>query len=262
MNGSMNYMITANSDAGIKKGINQDALLIKVAQTSIGKVCLGVVCDGMGGLTKGELAGATIIRSMENWFETMFPAMLKRGFRSEDLKFQWDTMVLEQNQKLASYASKRSIRMGTTIVAVLLMQDRYYLMNVGDSRAYLVSDQLYQLTKDQTFVQRELDAGHITEEEAKYHPLRNVLLQCVGASEVVIPDFYEGQVYPDNVFILCSDGFRHIITSKEIYRYLNPSVLVNEKIMRDNVVFLTELNKQRREVDNISAVLIRTCREG
>lgn len=152
--------------------------------------------------------------------------------------------------------------MGTTIVAMLIMNDHYYLMNVGDSRAYLLADQLYQLTKDQTFVQYEIDAGRLTEEEAKYHPQRNVLLQCVGASDVVTPDFYEGPVYPDTVFMLCSDGFRHIITPEEIYQYLNPSVLMDENVMKNNAVYLTELNKQRREVDNISVALIRTCREG
>ena len=62
--------------------------------------------------------------------------------------------------------------------------------------------------------------------------------------------------------MLCSDGFRHIITPEEIYQYLNPSVLVDENVMKNNAVYLTELNKQRREVDNISVALIRTCREG
>lgn len=258
----MNFMISANSDIGIKKSTNQDSLLIKVAQTNLGKVCLGIVCDGMGGLSNGELASATVIRTFENWFEYSFPEMLKRGFTKEELKLQWDNMVLEQNQKLSTYAARRGTRMGTTIVALLIINDNYYIMNVGDSRAYVITDQLYQLTKDQTFVQCELDAGRITEEQAKCHPQRNVLLQCIGASEVVNPDFYEGPVYPDSVFVLCSDGFRHIITPEEIYEQLNPSVLVSESVMKENAVWLTELNKQRREVDNISVAVIRTCWEG
>lgn len=256
----MNFMIAANSDVGIKKSTNQDSLLIKVAQTNLGKVCLCVVCDGMGGLSNGELASATVIRTMEHWFENTFPAMLNRGFQPEDLKLQWDNIVLEQNQKLASHAARRGTRMGTTIVALLIINNYYYIMNVGDSRAYLLTDQLYQLTKDQSFVQYELDAGRITEEEAMYHPQRNVLLQCVGASDVVTPDFYEGPVYPDSVFMLCSDGFRHIITPEEIYEQLNPTVLVSERVMLEHAVWLTELNKQRREVDNISVAVIRTCR--
>lgn len=258
----MDFMIATNSDIGIKKNTNQDSLLIKVAQTNLGKVCLGLVCDGMGGLSKGELASATVIRTFEHWFEHIFPEMLKRGFKKEDLKLHWDNMVLEQNQKLAAHAARQGTRMGTTIVALLIMEDRYYIMNVGDSRAYVLTDQTYQLTKDQTFIQCELDAGRITVEEAKYHPQRNVLLQCVGASEVVNPDFYEGVAYPESTFVLCSDGFRHIITPEEIYQKLNPSVLVNEQVMKENAVYLTELNKQRKEVDNISVAVIKTCREG
>ena len=103
----MNFMITANSDVGIKKSTNQDSLLIKVAQTNLGKVCLGLVCDGMGGLSKGELASATVIRTFEHWFEHIFPEMLKRGFKKEDLKLHWDNMVLEQNQKLAGHAARQ-----------------------------------------------------------------------------------------------------------------------------------------------------------
>lgn len=258
----MNFMIAAHSDVGIKKNTNQDSLLIKIAQTNLGRVCLCVVCDGMGGLAKGELASATVIRVFEHWFERIFPAMLLRGFQAEELKLQWDNIVLEQNQALSSYASKQGTRMGTTIVALLIIGDQYYIMNVGDSRAYLLSDGLYQLTKDQTFVQYELDQGHITPEEARVHPQRNVLLQCVGASDVVMPDFYGGTIHQNSVFVLCSDGFRHVITPEEIYEKLNPGVLVNEKVMKRNAIWLTELNKQRREVDNISVAVVGTYQEG
>lgn len=257
----MNFMITAHSDVGIKKNTNQDSLLIKIAQTNLGKVCLCVICDGMGGLEKGELASATVIRAFEHWFERIFPAMLSRGFQEEELKLQWDNIVLEQNQALSSYASKQGTRMGTTIAALLIIGNQYYIMNVGDSRVYLLSDGLYQLTKDQTFVQYELDQGHITPEEARVHPQRNVLLQCVGASDVVMLDFYGGTIHPDNVFVLCSDGFRHVITPEEIYEKLNPSVLVNERVMKRNAIWLTELNKHRRETDNISVVVVRTYQE-
>ena len=255
----MNFMIAAHSDVGIKKSTNQDSLLVKVAQTNLGKVCLCVVCDGMGGLAKGELASATVIRVFERWFEQDFPAMLSRGFSPDELKLQWDNIVLEQNRVLSQHAARNGTRMGTTIVALLIIRNEYYIMNVGDSRAYMLNHQLNLMTKDQTFVQYELDLGHITWEEAQNHPQRNVLLQCVGASEVVTPDFYTGPVYPDCVFALCSDGFRHVITPEEIYERFNPMVLRNEQTMKENAVYLTELNKGRREVDNISVALVRTC---
>lgn len=258
----MDFMIAGHSDVGIKKHTNQDSFLVKVAQTSLGKVCLCIVCDGMGGLSKGELASATVIRAFERWFENDFPGMLEAGFNADDLKLAWDNMVLELNQILSGYAARSGTRMGTTIVALLIIGQEYYIMNVGDSRAYMIDDQFRLLTKDQTYVQCELDLGHITWEEAINHPQRNVLLQCVGASEVVAPDFYWGEVPQDCVFALCSDGFRHVITPEEMFEKLHPSVLTNERAMKENAVWLTELNKSRREVDNISVALVHAYREG
>ena len=85
-----------------------------------------------------------------------------------------------------------------------------------------------------------------------------MLLQCVGASQVVIPDFYQGEYQKDEVFILCSDGFRHLITDEEFVKILNPRLLTDEKSMRDAAIYCTELNKQRKESDNISVVIIKT----
>ena len=257
----MNFMIAAYSDVGIKKHTNQDALLIKTAQTNLGKVCLCVVCDGMGGLSNGELASATVIREMERWFEHIFPENIERGFDARELKLQWDNIVLEQNIKLGKYAAARGIRMGTTVAAILIVGGKYYIMNVGDSRVYMLTDRLVLLTKDQTFVQYEMDSGRMTPEEAAVHPQRNVLLQCVGASDSVTPDFFTGDAMENTVFMLCSDGFRHVITEQEIYEKLNPYVLTDERQMRDNAAWLTELNKQRMEVDNISAALVKICQE-
>lgn len=257
----MNFMIAAHSDVGIKKSKNQDSLLIKTAQTNQNMVCLCIMCDGMGGLSMGELASAEVVRAFDRWFAHRLPDLMARGFTKEELKLQWDNMILEQNQKLAAYASKRGSRMGTTVTALLLIHNAYYIMNVGDSRAYLLSDRLYQLTKDQTLVQYEVELGHMTWEEAQVHPQRNVLLQCVGASEMVTPDFYEGQIDGECSFLLCSDGFRHVLSPEEIYRQLAPDAAKEEQTMKNHLIYLTELNKERREVDNISAALIRISQE-
>jgi len=89
-------------------------------------------------------------------------------------------------------------------------------------------------------------------------PRRNVLLQCIGASRVVAPDFIEGVAVPGECYALCSDGFRHVITSDEIKIMFAPSVCYGETEMKMNVVRLVEVNKQRGETDNISAILIKT----
>ena len=99
----------------------------------------------------------------------------------------------------------------------------------------------------------------MTPEEARVSPQRNVLLQCVGASGVIVPDFYVGEYKRDQVFMLCSDGFRHVISPSEFYERLNPFRMRTERSMQENAVYFTELNKARNESDNISVVLIRAC---
>ena len=242
----MIYKIAAHSDVGIVKKTNQDSVLVKIAQTNHDKVCLCVVCDGMGGLADGELASATVIREFDQWFINKLPGLLETPeFPMDELRVQWDDLVMRQNKKLAKYASGIGTRMGTTVVAFLVVDDKYYIMNIGDSRAYMVSDAIYQLTKDQTYVQYEMDLGHLTWEQAQTHP-----------------DYFVGDANPDTTFILCSDGFRHVISPDEIYEKFRPELLENEDIMLQNIVSLVELNKSRKEVDNISAAVIRICREG
>ena len=108
-------------------------------------------------------------------------------------------------------------------------------------------------------MQKEIDQGRMTPEEARKHPQRNVLLQCVGASEVIIPEFTDGEYEKDEVFMICSDGFRHLISEEEFFKLMNPGKLNTEKEMRDAALYCTELNKSRQEKDNISVILVKTC---
>ena len=253
----MNYKIVAHTDVGIKKSTNQDSVLMKVAQTDYGNVILCAVCDGMGGLAKGELASATMVRMLSKWFEEEFPEMLYQGLSIEDLKRSWTNLIYQGNDRISSYGHALRTNMGTTMVVLLIVNNIYYIVNVGDSRAYQLREELIQLTKDQTVVQREIDKGNMTLEEAMIDPRRNVLLQCIGSSQVIEPDFYTGTVNPGTMFLLCSDGFRHVISQEEIYEYLTPFRVFHEQAMKESLVYLTDLDKYRMETDNISAALIR-----
>ena len=203
---------------------------------------------------------------MEQWFETDFPQILRQVTDVEEIlekvKNNWYGTANVLNLQLAQYVEGTGKRMGTTIVALLMIKNEYFIMNVGDSRAYAISNQVYQLTKDQSLVQQQIDLGRVRPEDAERHPQRNVLLQCIGASEEVLPDFYRGTVLPGTLFLLCSDGFRHEISEQELFMQLNPSGLVNEERMKERLVYLTELVKSRREMDNISAVAIKAVQEG
>lgn len=255
----MRYLTAVHTDVGIKKKTNQDAVLVKVADTDYGRVLLAVICDGMGGLAKGEVASAALIRAFSEWFEERLPVLLMQGFQDEALREDWERLILDINSKISDYGIDHRLSLGTTLVGLLLVGSQYYIVNIGDSRVYQITDRLMQLTKDQTYIQREMDLGHMTYEEAMKDPQRNVLLQCVGASSVIVPDYYTGTFGENTIFILCSDGFRHLITPEELYQSLNPHVLQTEERMSEQAEYLTELNKYRKETDNISVALIKAC---
>lgn len=254
----MKFTTAVHTDIGLKKSTNQDSALIIEAQSDLGNILMTVICDGMGGLAKGEVASSTVITAFSTWFERDLPVLLSQGGNPEDRIFgDWKEIIVNCNLKIAAYARSIGAGMGTTLNAMLFLGNRRYIVNVGDSRAYLITDRAYQLTKDQTYIQREMDMGRMTPEEARVSPQRNVLLQCVGASEFIDPEFATGPVSPGEVYMQCSDGFRHIITPEELHQYLNPGVLVNEQAMLDNAVYLTELNKYRQENDNITVLLVK-----
>ncbi|OIK10639.1 serine/threonine protein phosphatase [Bacillus sp. MUM 116] len=249
-------MLTAyHTDVGIKKKTNQDALLLKTARTPKGHIGLFVVCDGMGGLSHGELASATVIRGMSDWFDSEMPRIAQSEHVEEEIRTELETCVQQLNEKIQNYGESENVTLGTTVIALLIFQNRYYIVHIGDSRVYQIGDTLRQLTMDQTLVAREVARGNLTEEQAKFDPRRNVLLQCVGATKNIEIAFSSGDIQNNTVFMLCSDGFYHQISEEELVENFHPDKLMNEQQMKEKVVGLVELVKARKEVDNISVVV-------
>lgn len=251
----MNFFGTAVTDIGIVKQTNQDSACVKVAETpESGPVAMVVLCDGMGGLAKGELASKTVIERFANWFDRELPQRLK-GFNWEAVKAEWNKIIKEQNFHISEYGKAEGINLGTTISAILIVGGKYMISHVGDSRVYRIKDNIEQLTEDQTFIARELKRGTMTPEQAAVDRRRNMLLQCVGASKEVEPAFYFGDVVPGTMFMLCSDGFRHVLTNEELYMNFIPNI-TNEQ-MQKNSEQLIETVKSRNERDNITVALLK-----
>lgn len=252
----MHYTAAAETDIGIVKSINQDSLLIRQASYAGGEVLLAVVCDGMGGLAKGELASATVIRAFSRWFETELPLELARPDLSV-IGAKWANLLKEQNHKILEYSKANGgDKMGTTFSGLLLLGDAYLFAHVGDSRIYQIGSAVVQMTEDHSFVAREVRRGAMTPEEARTHKRRNQLLQCVGAMEYVDPQVQVGRAVR-GVYMLCSDGFRHEISEQEMLEALNPAGLPDKNVMHDSARRLIELVKRRGERDNISVILIK-----
>lgn len=254
----MRYISGLYTDVGTTKKTNQDSLLLLHAMTDGGEIVFAVVCDGMGGLQKGELASAEVIQSFSSWFKEKLPGIIRGGVLDEAaLQSQWTDFIDDMSNKVSRYGTVNSIRLGTTIACLLICGGKYYVANVGDSRVYLIADQTYQITHDQTVVQDKIDRGLITIDQAQTDPERSVLLQCVGASDFVQPDFFTGVVQPGTVYMLCCDGFRHMITPDEFYAWLSPPRLNSEKAIETVLRDITELLKSRGETDNISSIVIK-----
>ncbi len=254
----MNFFIAAATDTGPVKKTNQDSYCVRTYRTSQGPMVFAILCDGMGGLAKGEVASASVINGYLNWTENRLPQLCTAPLNPEELRRDWHKLAVQYNEKIKYYGSCCGVSLGTTLTAILLTESAYYVINVGDSRTYELKDDLRQLTRDHSFVAWEIEQGRMTPEEAKTDPRRNVLLQCIGASDAVEPDFFTGRTQKDAVYFLCSDGFRHEITPEEISATLRPVDMVDERFMEQRLRRLIELNKDRHERDNISVVAIRT----
>ena len=212
----MRFIATADTDIGISKDTNQDSVLIKHAMADGKEILLAVVCDGMGGLSKGELASATVIRAFAKWFDEELPFELE-NVDLQVIGAKWSLLLKELNAQILEYSKENSIEgVGTTFSGILFIDDQYVIGHVGDTRIYHIGASLTQLTTDQTFVAREISRGTMTLEQAKTDKRRNLLLQCIGASKVVEPQIICGKT-EKGAYMLCSDGFRHEISEAEIY---------------------------------------------
>ncbi len=245
------------TNKGNVKKINQDSFSVKVVNSPRGKIAFAIICDGMGGLEQGELASKEVVVAFHNWFATKFAQMVAdNNFSPDLLKEQWQDIIDSMNIKLSGYASQQGMMMGTTVSAILLYQEQYFLCHVGDSRIYMLTDVIKQLTRDQTLVAQEVQQGILTKEEAKEDPRRSVLLQCVGASEVIVPQYEMGKLEQNTTFILCSDGFTHLVTEEELYEAYQPEGIWNKEQGNEICKNMVQLVMDRKERDNVTVVAI------
>ncbi len=254
----MNYIVAAGTDTGIKKNTNQDSLSVKVFNTAKGKIVFAILCDGMGGLEKGEVASATVVTAFTEWMKNNLQTLCEGSIEDGFIRKEWGDLVESLNEKIKKYGRLNNVSLGTTLTSMLITDSRFYICNIGDTRAYEITNELKQITEDQTVVAREIKLGKLTEEEACNDSRRNVLLQCIGASEHIYPDMFFGETRKDAVYMLCSDGFRHEISASEIFSELRPEVMLESDQMKRSIDYLIDINKQRLEQDNISVITIRT----
>lgn len=246
--------MTSVTDVGARKKTNQDSCLCIQGTYKDHEFAVACICDGMGGLAKGEVASAALIKAVEEWCEKDLPDFLQSG-KTRVFDKSVGRMLCDTSIRIKNYSAGIGA-CGTTIAMVVLYRHTFHIVNVGDSRVYMFTKSLHQLTKDHTYVQREVDRGHLTLEEAEHHPRRSVLLQCVGAGETLAPDYLHGRYHDSTTFLVCCDGFRHVLTPREMEDCFLPANILDEQKAARDLQSCVNLIKSRGEKDNISAILV------
>ncbi len=233
------------TDVGLIRDENQDEVLAKEYQGCI----LAAVCDGMGGENSGSQASQLAVREIFDHFSAGY----EPDINAEALRALMLSSVSAANTVIYSTARMdyQSYGMGTTCVMAFAEPGWLSIVNVGDSRAYLVEDgQLRQLTSDHTVVNLLYQQGKIELEEMDDHPQRNMLTRAVGVERIVRPDYYHIPCGEEFMLLLCSDGLSSYCSEEEMMEVIQTSSFA---AMPQNLVNLA-LSKGGR--DNISLAII------
>jgi serine/threonine protein phosphatase PrpC len=261
----MTFELGAHTDVGLRKKVNQDSYTATNFDSPDGSVVLAIVCDGVGGAQQGEYASQYAIAKFEKWAEENLDSVIveKNGrlyINSVMVEIHWTRLIEHINKHLVDYGVQNGIQVGSTITGALMTEYDFHCVNVGDSRMYQIKNDgktppaMYQITDDHTWVNMQIKLGKLTEAEAENHPNGSLLLQSLGITGAVSPEYFHGTINVGDCFVFCSDGFRHIITGDEIMNEVvsSPGTQFDQALER-----LIELNKSRQEMDNITAVAVR-----
>jgi PPM family protein phosphatase len=240
--GQVRTIASGLTDAGRLRPHNEDAYYIENDKKVFS------VADGIGGAAAGEVASSLFIKTVsevfvacENNDQTQARDCVKHVFLTANIR------VLDHVAGNPAHEG-----MGCTAELLTFYPGGFVLGHIGDSRAYrLRQGVLTQLTKDHSLVQQQIDEGLIDTEQAKHHPMRNVILRAVGVDSEVAVDILSGLTYSGDLYLLCTDGLHDMLDDVQI-----AEVLLSEKPLTEKASRLVYLANEAGGRDNISVVLI------
>lgn len=236
--------VAAGTDVGRTRVGNEDSLHADADEQR----GVFIVADGMGGHAAGEVASAMAVQTLADTLSTL------RDPTADDAGDQMAFALREANRRIYERTlhepEKRG--MGTTVSCLVLGQGHWLVGHIGDSRIYLLRDgALYQLTRDHSYVQEQVDAGMLTAEEARHHPHSNVITRCVGANPEVEADVATGALHDGDRFLLASDGLTGMIDDTVLHRVLQSEATPGRQV--DTLI--ADANR-RGGLDNITAIVV------
>ncbi|MDE7178522.1 MAG: Stp1/IreP family PP2C-type Ser/Thr phosphatase [Lachnospiraceae bacterium] len=233
----------ALTDIGRRRQLNQD--FIYCSETPVGNLPnVFIVADGMGGHNAGDyasvLAVETVVEEIGTSFEKSPVKVLEHAITKAN------TILRQRASENFSLSG-----MGTTLVAATCIGRYLEVANVGDSRLYVIGDEITQITEDHSLVEEMVRMGGIDREEARNHPDKNIITRAVGARDDVEIDFFNLELQTGDMVLLCSDGLTNMVDDEMIRR-----ILKNGGSLKDRVEELVETANRNGGKDNISVIVI------
>ena len=230
------------TDRGCARELNEDRFIMEPA------IGVWAVADGMGGHDAGEVASSAIVEQL---------ATIGLPTSAPDLRARFEDRLLRANRQIQDFSRQRNgAIVGSTVVALIAYEGQYACIWSGDSRIYLVrSGRITQLSSDHTEVQELLDRGLIDAEQARTWPRRNVITRAIGIASDISFDIEQGQILPDDTFVLCSDGLTAHVSTEEILQSVekNPPRAACEDLLARTLA--------RGGSDNVTIIVVH-CEEG
>jgi protein phosphatase len=248
------WQVAGRTDVGRKRDMNEDQMLIVETEMADGQAGgLYVIADGMGGHEQGEVASRLTIDTIRAQFDQVQPGQAPY----ED----WlEAVIRAANDKVISHQSDKlnDKKMGSTLVMAFVTGQQAHIANVGDSRAYhLSNDAITQISVDHSLVERLIQIGQITREEARTHKQRNVIYSTIGDKAKLQIGLYHVDLRPGDRLLLCSDGLSDMLTDEQILNinrtYVSPVEACEGLVKAANAA---------GGEDNITAILIEIDLEG
>lgn len=237
-------IIHSKIDKGVIRHSNQDAF---IAGEITKNFTFAIVCDGMGGANAGNIASEIAVKTVSEYLYNSY----RENMTTDDIEKIIKSAISSANIQIFERATNNEALkgMGTTIAIAVVKDNDVVIAHVGDSRIYLVSDTLLQLTKDHSVVQSLIESGKISPKDASVHPRKNVITRALGVEEEVLSDTDFLTINSGQSLLLCSDGLTNFVDDNEILKIFskNETDAVCEKLVNtankngggDNITVVT-----------------------
>lgn len=235
----------AKTDIGRARTKNQDYYYISEDG------CINILADGMGGYAGGEVASRLATLSAKDYITKHFDKNLEYEKEQilEIIKNAMEYANLQVHNK--AQENPELVQMGTTLEICLIYKEKMYVGHVGDSRVYRIRQGIIRkLTKDDSYVQKLVEDGTITKEEAKNHPKKNMLVKALGCETDLEVNVFYKKFLADDIILICSDGLTNMVSEEQIYNIINNNV----EQAAENLINEANLNGG---LDNITIIIIK-----